>query len=94
MIQMTQIFTCVRHRRQTNKDNQFVPEQLRALAFVAEEDLESGRNFISGCLDLRASRAEERHKTKMFSDTYLWMVDSSFSTPAHLLQRCGRVCQH
>lgn len=35
----------------------FVPEQLRALAFVAEEDLESGRNFISGCLDLKASRA-------------------------------------
>lgn len=33
------------------------PEQLRALAFVAEEDLESGRNFISGFLDLRASRA-------------------------------------
>lgn len=35
----------------------FVPEQLRALAFVALEDLESGRNFISGCLDLRASLA-------------------------------------
>lgn len=36
-----------------------VPEQLRALAFVAEEDLESGRNFMSGCLDLKASRAEK-----------------------------------
>jgi len=35
-----------------------VPEQLRAWAFVAGEDLESGLNFMSGCLDLRASRAK------------------------------------
>lgn len=42
----------------------FVPEQLRALAFVALEDLESGRNFISGCLDLKASLAVREFKKK------------------------------
>lgn len=35
----------------------FAPEQLRALAFVAGEDLQSGRNFMRGCFDLRASLA-------------------------------------
>lgn len=39
--------------------NLLVPEQLRAWAFVALEDLESGLNFISACLDLKASRAEK-----------------------------------
>lgn len=36
------------------------PEQLRALALVAEEDLQRGRNFMSGFLDLRASLAGSR----------------------------------
>lgn len=33
------------------------PEQLLALALMAEEDLLSGRSFIRGFLDLRASLA-------------------------------------
>ncbi len=52
---------CENRRQQTAV---FLPEQLRALAFVAEEDLESGRNFIRGCLDRKASRAEMGEKKK------------------------------
>lgn len=60
----------MRYRRQTDKElvrwtTVFVPEQLRALAFVAEEDLESGRNFISGCLALKASPAEKGKENKV-----------------------------
>lgn len=42
----------------------FVPEQLRALAFVAGEDLERGLNFIRGCFDLKASQAEKQNDTQ------------------------------
>lgn len=52
----------------------FVPEQLRALAFVAEEDLESGRTFISGFLDLRASRAERGKDTNCIHDVLFNMI--------------------
>lgn len=40
----------------------FVPEQLRALACVAGEDLERGLNFIRGCFDLKASLAEKQNE--------------------------------
>lgn len=42
--------------------NLFVPEQLRALAFMAGEDMERGLNFIRGCFDRKASLAEKRNE--------------------------------
>lgn len=58
---------CVCELRRTNRQRTaetevFVPE-LRALAFISEEDWERGRNFMRGCLVLKASRAENRNST-------------------------------
>ena len=55
-----------------------VPEQLRALALVAAEDLERGRTFNSGCLDLKASRAYCENKLERKKErkkkVYQWIV--------------------
>lgn len=42
--------------------NLFVPEQLRALALMAGEDMERGLNFIRGCFDRKASLAEKQNE--------------------------------
>lgn len=53
-----------------------VPEQLRALALVAGEDLERGLSFIRGCFDLKASQAEKQNENR--SDlSGLWSKDDS-----------------
>lgn len=41
-----------------------LPDDVRALAFVAGEAFESGRNFMSGCFDLNASLAIKKDKSK------------------------------